>query len=395
MLGDGRRGGARSRTTKGLQLTCRSRVRAVERASSGLRSPRWPSPCRRAGRRARRKGQGPVTSSCSAINDFHGHLGPTPGSSSRRSTRLDTATPACRSADRAVPAALEYFATHVRALRAGQSEHASSSSAGDLIGASPLISALFHDEPTIEAMNTIGLDVNGVGNHEFDEGDRRAAAHADGGCHPTATAATRTAPDGRFDGATSTTSPPTWSTRGTGRTLFPPYAIQKFERREDRLHRHDPRGHADIVSPSRHRGPRVPRRGRRPPTATCRELQAASTASRRSSCCCTRAASSTRRLADRRRTDGLQRTSPAARLHGAIVASRPARRAVDLFVTGHTHQAYNCRDRPASWSPARPRSAASITDIDLELDRRAERRRRTVDGRQRDRHPRRRRRTPA
>ncbi len=52
-------------------------------------------------------------------------------------------------------------------------------SAGDLIGASPLISALFHDEPTIEAMNLIGLDIAGVGNHEFDEGLRRAAADAE------------------------------------------------------------------------------------------------------------------------------------------------------------------------------------------------------------------------
>ena len=36
---------------------------------------------------------------------------------------------------------------------------------GDLIGASPLLSGLFHDEPAIEALNEIGLDVSGVGNH--------------------------------------------------------------------------------------------------------------------------------------------------------------------------------------------------------------------------------------
>jgi len=49
-------------------------------------------------------------------------------------------------------------------------------SAGDLIGASPLASALFHDEPAIEAMNLIGLDFNAVGNHEFDEGLRDATS---------------------------------------------------------------------------------------------------------------------------------------------------------------------------------------------------------------------------
>jgi 5'-nucleotidase len=43
-------------------------------------------------------------------------------------------------------------------------------SAGDLIGGSPLLSGLFHDEPTIEYMNYLGLDTIGVGNHEFDEG---------------------------------------------------------------------------------------------------------------------------------------------------------------------------------------------------------------------------------
>ena len=42
--------------------------------------------------------------------------------------------------------------------------------AGDLIGATPLLSALFHDEPTIEAFNLMDLDYNGVGNHEFAEG---------------------------------------------------------------------------------------------------------------------------------------------------------------------------------------------------------------------------------
>ena len=52
-------------------------------------------------------------------------------------------------------------------------------SAGDLIGASPLISALFHDEPTIEAMNLLGLEINSVGNHEFDEGKEELSANAE------------------------------------------------------------------------------------------------------------------------------------------------------------------------------------------------------------------------
>ena len=54
--------------------------------------------------------------------------------------------------------------------------------AGDLIGASPLLSAAFHDEPTITAMNMMGLDVSSVGNHEFDEGVNELLRMEKGGC---------------------------------------------------------------------------------------------------------------------------------------------------------------------------------------------------------------------
>ncbi len=64
---------------------------------------------------------------------------------------------------------VEYLATHVENLRA-TNPNTLFVSAGDLIGATPLLSALFHDEPSIEAFNLMGLDYNGVGNHEFDEG---------------------------------------------------------------------------------------------------------------------------------------------------------------------------------------------------------------------------------
>ena len=55
-------------------------------------------------------------------------------------------------------------------------------SAGDLIGASPLVSGAFLDEPTIEAMNMVGLDLNAVGNHEFDKGPRELWRMQGGGC---------------------------------------------------------------------------------------------------------------------------------------------------------------------------------------------------------------------
>ena len=42
--------------------------------------------------------------------------------------------------------------------------------AGDMVGASPLLSNYFHDEPTVRAMNLMDFDVGTLGNHEFDEG---------------------------------------------------------------------------------------------------------------------------------------------------------------------------------------------------------------------------------
>nr|MBA2383880.1 bifunctional metallophosphatase/5'-nucleotidase [Actinomycetota bacterium] len=53
-----------------------------------------------------------------------------------------------------------------------------------MIGASPLVSALFHDEPSIESLNAAGLQVTSVGNHEFDEGAAELKRMQNGGCHP-------------------------------------------------------------------------------------------------------------------------------------------------------------------------------------------------------------------
>jgi 5'-nucleotidase len=94
-----------------------------------------------------------------AFNDFHGHLeAGTPGTIVNPATGL------------AVPSGgAEYFATHMKAL-GSEGTDTYVVSAGDLIGASPLLSGLMHDEPTIEFMNYVGLDTIGVGNHEFDEG---------------------------------------------------------------------------------------------------------------------------------------------------------------------------------------------------------------------------------
>ena len=56
--------------------------------------------------------------------------------------------------------------------------------AGDLIGGSTFLSGMFHDEPSVETLNAMGLDVSSVGNHEFDEGTTELLRMQDGGCHP-------------------------------------------------------------------------------------------------------------------------------------------------------------------------------------------------------------------
>lgn len=118
---------------------------------------------------AQAKPSGTVDVQILAINDFHGNLEPPSGSSGRIGTIN--------------AGGVEYLATHINNLRASN-PNTVVVSAGDMIGATPLISALFHDEPTIEAFNLIGLDFNAIGNHEFDEGVYELIRMQEGGCHP-------------------------------------------------------------------------------------------------------------------------------------------------------------------------------------------------------------------
>lgn len=77
----------------------------------------------------------------------------------------------------------EYLAAKLAELRAGQ-KHSFTVAAGDLIGGSPAFSGLFHDEPSVESLSAMGLDFSGVGNHEFDEGVDELLRMQNGGCHP-------------------------------------------------------------------------------------------------------------------------------------------------------------------------------------------------------------------
>ncbi|MFD8304157.1 bifunctional metallophosphatase/5'-nucleotidase [Streptomyces sp. NPDC059690] len=114
-----------------------------------------------------------------SFNDLHGNLEP-PSGSSGRVTELQ-ADGTTKTID---AGGVEYLATHLREARQGKA-YSITAAGGDMVGASPLVSGLFHDEPTIEALNKLDLDVTSVGNHEFDEGAKELKRLQYGGCHPT------------------------------------------------------------------------------------------------------------------------------------------------------------------------------------------------------------------
>lgn len=113
-----------------------------------------------------------------SFNDLHGNLEPPAGSSGRVTEHQHDGTTKTIDAG-----GVEYLATHLREARKGE-KYSITAAGGDMVGASPLISGLFHDEPTIEALNKLDLDVTSVGNHEFDEGAKELARLQNGGCHP-------------------------------------------------------------------------------------------------------------------------------------------------------------------------------------------------------------------
>jgi 5'-nucleotidase len=153
-----------------------------------------------------------------AINDFHGNLKPPLGG-----IRIRDAQNPGKTID--VPAGgAEHLATAVRELSAGHANHIFVA-AGDLVGASPLLSALFRDEPTIEALGLMGLEASAVGNHEFDAGRTELLRQQNGGCHPErGCKGPQPFTGARFQYLAASTVD-----TATGKTLLPPYYVKRFE----------------------------------------------------------------------------------------------------------------------------------------------------------------------
>ncbi len=160
----------------------------------------------------------PVNVKLLAINDFHGNLKPPRGG-------IRIKDPADASKTIEVPAGgAEHLATAVAQLRAKNPNHAFVA-AGDLIGATPLLSALFRDEPTIESLSAMGLEISAVGNHEFDKGSAELLRMQRGGCH----AGEGCKGPQPFKGASFKYLAASTIDTATGQTILPAYHVKRFE----------------------------------------------------------------------------------------------------------------------------------------------------------------------
>ncbi|MGY1580051.1 bifunctional metallophosphatase/5'-nucleotidase [Streptomyces sp. MN13] len=152
-----------------------------------------------------------------SFNDLHGNLEPPSGSSGRVTELQPDGTTKTIDAG-----GVEYLATHLREAREGH-KYSITAAGGDMVGASPLLSGLFHDEPTIEALNELDLDVTSVGNHEFDEGAKELARLQQGGCHPTDGCYT----DEEFEGADFPYLAANVLDEKSGKPILKPYWVWK------------------------------------------------------------------------------------------------------------------------------------------------------------------------
>jgi 5'-nucleotidase len=280
------------------------------------------------------------------LNDFHGQLEVIPATSS--SGRIQPAP-----GEANVPAGgVQYLAGHVRELEQ-ENPNSLVVSAGDLIGASPLTSALFHDEPTIEAFNQIGLDLNAVGNHEFDEGAAELLRMQYGGCHPV---------DGcdtghEFAGADFEFLAANVVRESDGSTLFPAYAIKKFDGVKIGFIGMTLEGTPTIVSPAG--------------VAGLQFLDEAETANKYARIL--RKQHGVRAVVVLLHEGGTP--TPFAGINECNVSGpitdivERTTDQVDLFVTGHTHQPYVCEIDGRAVTSASSLGRL-VTDIDLTIDRR-------------------------
>ena len=287
----------------------------------------------------------PVDVRILAINDFHGYLRPSLG--------IRIADPDDKTKKIMVAAGgSETMATLVKQLRAQATSPKNTIfvAAGDLIGASPFLSAMFHDEPTIESLSMMGLEIASVGNHEFDEGKDELLRMQNGGCHPV----DKCQGPHPFAGARFHYLAASTVEKDTGKTVFPAYEIREFEGIPVAFIGLTLKGTATIVSP--------------PGIAGLEFKDEADTVNA---------------LVPELKARGVEAIvvliheggyptgdyNECPGISGAIVdIVKKFDRAVDVVVSGHTHQAYVC-EIDGRLVTSGDKYGTLVTTIDLKLDR--------------------------
>lgn len=294
-----------------------------------------------------------------SFNDLHGNLEPPAGSAGSVSeTQADGTV-------KSVPAGgVEYLATSLRTARKGN-PYSVTAAGGDMVGASPLLSGLFHDEPTIEALNGLDLDVTAVGNHEFDEGATELARLQNGGCHPVEGCYEK---GKKFKGADFPYLAANVTSEKTGKPILKPYTVWKkngvkigfigvtLEGTPNIVTANGVKGlkfHDEIETVNKY-AKELDRQGVKSIVALIHEGGAPASSSYNYDCDSPGAG------------DGI--SGPITDIAKGITPK------VDALVTGHTHQAYVCTIPDPSGKPRMVTSAASFgklyTDTTLTYDRR-------------------------
>ncbi|MFE7609850.1 bifunctional metallophosphatase/5'-nucleotidase [Streptomyces celluloflavus] len=294
-----------------------------------------------------------------SFNDFHGNLEPPQGSSGTVEEIQPDGTKKTVEAG-----GVEYLAQSLRTARKGH-PYSVTAAAGDLIGASPLLSGLFHDEPTVEALNKLKLDVTSVGNHEFDEGRAELTRIQKGGCHPTEGCFEK---GKKYRGADFPYLTANVTDEKTGKPLLKPYTVWQHKGVKIGFIGVTLEGTPDIVNANGIKGLKfhnevetinkyakiLDRQGVKAIVALLHEGGLPASTSYNYNC---------------------DSPGPGDGISGPIAEiAKKVTPKVDALVTGHTHQAYTCTIPDPSGMPRTVTSAASFgrlyTDTTLTYDRR-------------------------
>ena len=294
------------------------------------------------------------------FNDYHGNL-ESPGTFGS-----SLSVPA---ADRPPVGGADFLAAHVTRLTS-QNPMNVVVGAGDSIGASPLISALFHDEPAVETLNRVGLEFNSVGNHEFDKGSAELMRLQNGGCKisnglpdPNSCRGAAAGTPVPFEGAKFKWLSANVIATATGKPLLPAYGIKNFKGIPVAFIGMTLKATPSIVTPTGVAGLEF-RDEADTVNALIPELRAQGIEA--IVVLVHEGGFQTGSLSDINGCEG--------NLAGSAIANLVKRldNAVDLVVSGHTHAAYNCKLPNASGRAIAVTSSSSfgrvLSDIDLTID---------------------------